>query len=77
MQLFQVNKMLSIFTCRESGVTLIETLVALAILAVVAVAFVSGLATASKATIIANEQSTAESLARSQLESIKFDYLFL
>jgi type II secretory pathway pseudopilin PulG len=49
----------------------IETLVALALLGLVAVAFLSGLATASRANIIADEQTTAESLARSQMEWAK------
>ena len=67
----RLSKMLSIFTGRESGVTLIETVVALALLGLIAVAFLSGLATTSKASIIATEQSTAESLARSQIEWAK------
>jgi len=60
--------MLSIFTGRESGVTLIETVVALAILGIIAVAFLNGLTNASKAAFTADEQSTAESLAQSQKE---------
>jgi len=63
--------MLSIFTGRESGVTLIETVVALAILGVIAVAFLNGLTNASKAAFTADEQSTAESLAQSQMEWAK------
>ena len=55
----------------ERGVGLIEVLVALAILGIVAAAFLSGLATASKAIFIADERTTAESLARSQMEHIK------
>ena len=55
----------------ESGVTLLETLVALAILGFVAVAFLGGLTTATRATIIADEQATAESLARSEIEHVK------
>ena len=55
----------------ESGTTLIETVVALALLGAIAVTFLSGLATTSKATIIANEQTTAESLARSQMDWVK------
>lgn len=55
----------------ETGATLIETLVALALLGIISVAFLSGLATAAKATFIADEQATAESLARSQIEYVK------
>ena len=55
----------------ETGVTLIETLVALALIGIISVAFLSGLATAAKATFIADERATAESLARSQIEYVK------
>jgi len=55
----------------ERGITLIEVLIALAILGLVAAAFLSGLATASRAIIIADERTTAESLARSQMEYVK------
>ena len=64
-------RMLRIFTCRESGATLMETVVALAILGVIAVTFLNGLATTSKSVFIADEQSTAESLAQSQMEWAK------
>ena len=55
----------------EKGIGLIEVLIALAILGLVAAAFLSGLATASKALIVADERTTAESLARSQMEYVK------
>ncbi len=55
----------------ESGMTLIETLVALALVGAIVISFLSGLATTSKATMVADEQSTAESLARSQMEWVK------
>lgn len=55
----------------ERGMTLIEVLIALAILGLVAVAFLSGLTTASRALLIADERTTAESLARSQMEYVK------
>lgn len=50
---------------------LLETLVALAVLGSVSVAFLSGLATTSRASMIVDEQTTAESLARSQMEWVK------
>ena len=60
----------------ETGVTLIETLVALALIGIISVAVLSGLATAAKATFIADERATAESLARSQMEYVKaLDYV--
>ena len=64
-------RILRIFTSRESGVTLIEAVVALAILGTIGVTFLSGLATTSKAAFIADEQATAESLAQSQMEWVK------
>jgi len=55
----------------EKGFTLIEVLVALAILAIVGTGFLMALAIASKAIIIADERTTSESLARSQMEHVK------
>jgi len=63
--------MIKIAIKNERGISLIEVLIALAILGLVAVAFLSGLATASRALIIADERTTAESLARSQMEYVK------
>jgi type II secretory pathway pseudopilin PulG len=59
------------FARGESGVSLIESLVALVIVSSMVIAGLSGLATSSKATIIADEQGNAESLAHSQMEWIK------
>lgn len=56
---------------RESGLTLVEVLVALAVLGFISVAFLYGLATEGKATFTGQEQATAESLARSGVEYIK------
>ena len=55
----------------ERGFALIETLVALALLGIIAVVFLGGIGTATKATIVADEQTTAESLARSEIEYAK------
>jgi len=55
----------------EKGFTLIEVLVALGLLGVFAAVFLTGIATSSKAILIADERTTAESLARSQMEAIK------
>jgi type II secretory pathway pseudopilin PulG len=55
----------------ESGMTLSETVVALAIITTIAVVFLGGLVTISNATVISDEQATAESLARSQMEWIQ------
>jgi prepilin-type N-terminal cleavage/methylation domain-containing protein len=55
----------------EKGFSLIEVIIALALLGIIAVAFMSGLATASKAIYIADERATAENLARNQMEYVK------
>ncbi len=55
----------------EKGFTLIEVLVALAVLGIIAAAFLGALATSSNAIFIADEKATAESLARSQMEYTK------
>jgi type II secretory pathway pseudopilin PulG len=55
----------------QRGVGFIETLIALAIIGAVAVTFVNSLVTVSKANYISDEQTTAESLARSQMEWVK------
>ena len=55
----------------EKGFTLIEVMIAIALLGIIAVAFLGALATASRALVIADERATAESLARSQMEYVK------
>ena len=59
----------------EKGVGLLETLVAVTIMGITALAFLSGLATETKATTITDEQTTAEALARSEMEYARhYDY---
>ncbi len=53
---------------RESGATLIESVVALAVLGTVVVTFLSGISTTSKAAFLADGRATAMSLAQSQME---------
>jgi type II secretory pathway pseudopilin PulG len=55
----------------EGGLSLIEILVAMGILAAVGVAFLGGMTTSSMATRIQHAQVTGEALAKSQLEYIK------
>jgi prepilin-type N-terminal cleavage/methylation domain-containing protein len=55
----------------EKGFTLIEVLVSLVLLGIIGGAFLGSMGTASKAIFVADEQATAESLARSQMEYIK------
>src|SRR4030042_6011434 len=55
----------------EQGMTLLEAILALGILSAVAVMFLVGMTTSSRAVLISQEQVTGESLAKSQMESIK------
>lgn len=55
----------------QNGVSFLETAIALAIIGLVTVAFLSGLATASRAVMVADKQSIADSLARSQMDWVK------
>lgn len=78
----QMNSRVSLFSVtrkfrgNEAGLLLIEALMATAVLGLIAVAFLTGLATITKATSIADEQATAESLTRIQMEYIKSqDYI--
>ncbi len=57
-----------VFIRHESGMSLVETVVALAVLGTIAVTFLSGLVTTSKAAFTIDERATAESLAQSQME---------
>jgi len=55
----------------EKGFGLIEVLMALALLGIIAVTFLAAINVASRAILIADERTTAESLAKSQMEYIK------
>ena len=55
----------------EKGFGLIEALVSIAILGIIAAAFLGALVTTSRAVLISDERTTAEALAKSQMESIK------
>jgi prepilin-type N-terminal cleavage/methylation domain-containing protein len=55
----------------ERGFTLIEILVALGILAAVAVVFLLGMTTSSKAVMVSQERVAVDSLAKSQMEYVK------
>ena len=56
---------------REQGFSLLETIVALALLGIIGVAFLSGLATTSRARTTADERSGAKILAETYMENIK------
>jgi type II secretory pathway pseudopilin PulG len=55
----------------ETGSSLIETVVALALLGIIGVTFLGALATTSNSRLIADEHASARILAESQMESIK------
>ena len=56
---------------RSRGVTLIEVLIALALFTIIAIVFISGLTVAARSVFIGDQRTTAESLARAQMEHIK------
>ena len=55
----------------EKGFSLIEVVIAIALVGIIAIAFLGGLANASKTLFIADERATANNLAESQMESVK------
>jgi prepilin-type N-terminal cleavage/methylation domain-containing protein len=72
MKKVRVNrKVRKAFHRRSHGFTLIEVLIALALFTIIAIVFAGGLATASRAVLIADVRTRAESLARTQMEDVK------
>jgi type II secretory pathway pseudopilin PulG len=65
------SKVRKAFQGRSRGFILIEVLIAIALIGIVAVAILGALATSSKVLSIADERTTAESLARRQMEDVK------
>jgi prepilin-type N-terminal cleavage/methylation domain-containing protein len=55
----------------QKGFTLVEVIIAVALLAAVGVAFLSGMTTAFKSNIIADSKTNAAAIAQSQLEYLK------
>jgi len=70
-QLLKLRKLYQVFRGSSKGVIAIEVITALAIMGIIAVAFLSGLATTLNATRIVDERSVAQSLATSQMEYVK------
>lgn len=56
---------------RDEGVALVESIVALALLGIIGVSFLSGLASTSSARVVADGQATGRILAESQMEYVK------
>jgi prepilin-type N-terminal cleavage/methylation domain-containing protein len=65
------SKLRKAFQGSSRGLTLVEVLVAIAVLGIVAITITTALATASVNLFIADERTTAESLARRQMEYVK------
>ena len=59
------------FQGRSRGFILIEVLIAIALLGIIVITFMSALSTSSKVLSIADERTVAESLARRQMEYVK------
>jgi type II secretory pathway pseudopilin PulG len=55
----------------EKGITLIETVMALALMSIICVSFLSGLATTSSSRALAEERVSAKILAEAQMENIR------
>ena len=68
-----VQKAISRLVRGERGFTLLELIVAVAILGVIGVAFLSALTTGYFALVLADENTVAESLTRTEFEKIRED----
>lgn len=55
----------------EKGISLIEVLVAIAVLGLVGITFLGSMVTSTNATVITREQAVAENLVRNEAEYIK------
>jgi len=65
------NKVRKAFRGSSRGFTMLEVVIAIALLGIIAVSVLSALQTAALALISADQRATSESLARSQLEYVK------
>ena len=65
------NKVRTAFQGRSRGLTLVELVIAMALIAIIAVAFLGGLSNAIMSLVVADVRTTAESLARSEMEYVK------
>ena len=65
------SKVRTAFQGRSRGLTLVELVIAMALIAIIAVAFLGGLSNAIMSLVVADVRTTAESLARSEMEYVK------
>ena len=56
---------------KERGFSFIEVVIALSVLGIIAVGFLSALGTSTKTLMIADERETANNLAEAQMENVK------
>jgi prepilin-type N-terminal cleavage/methylation domain-containing protein len=56
---------------KQRGFGLVEVIIALGLLGIIGIAFLTALATSSTAIIVSDKHATAESLARSEMEFVK------
>lgn len=71
------SRLLRAISRGSSGLTLIEVIIAVALLGVIAAGYMSALSTATMAVSLADQRTAAESLARTEMEYVKSqrDYL--
>ena len=66
------NKIRKAFRGGSRGFSMLEVVIAIALLGIIAVSVMSALQTAALAFIIADRRATAESLARTQIEWVRY-----
>ena len=71
------SKVRTAFQGKSRGLTLVELVIAVALIGIIAVALLGGLSNAIMSLVVADVRTTAESLARTQMEDVKneaYDY---
>ena len=68
------NRVRKVFQGRSRGLTLVELVIAMAFIGIIAVALLGGLSNAIMSLVVADVRTTAESLARSEIEYLKQTY---
>ena len=65
------SRVRKVFQGRSRGLTLVELVIAMAFIGIIAVALLGGLSNAIMSLVVADVRTTAESLARSEMEYVK------